>query len=116
MNLDFLRRRLGYPDLKDVEDHAVETVRLANIQRRAGIALPEANSIWVHTSGTLYQVLMLTNVHATDPRYPVTVVYQTCDQTLPVVKRGPWSRPLIHWHETMTAKPIDPGNLMHIRV
>ena len=116
MNLDFLCRRLGYPDLKDVNRIEPVGPTPEPIQHQAGIALPEANSIWVHTSGTLYQVLMLTNVHATDPRYPVTVVYQTCDQSLSVAKRGPWSRPLIHWHENMTTSPIDPENPMHIQV
>jgi NTP pyrophosphatase (non-canonical NTP hydrolase) len=57
-------------------------------------AEPEPGSYWEHTSGTVYQVLFLANLH-NNPRYPRTVIY-----------RGPngniWSRRADDWHRSMS--------------
>jgi NTP pyrophosphatase (non-canonical NTP hydrolase) len=60
----------------------------------AAISEPQPFSRWQHTSGTIYEVLFLTNRHD-NPRYPRTVIY-----------RGPngyiWSRRADDWHRSMS--------------
>lgn len=56
--------------------------------------LPTKQSKWCHHSGAIYQVLLITNLKATKPDYPVTIVYQ--DQSGEI-----WSRPLSSWYESM---------------
>ena len=60
----------------------------------AAVAEPQPFSRWQHTSGTIYEVLFLTNRHD-NPRYPRTVIY-----------RGPngniWSRRADDWHRSMS--------------
>jgi NTP pyrophosphatase (non-canonical NTP hydrolase) len=60
----------------------------------AAIAEPQRFSRWQHTSGTIYEVLFLTNRHD-NPRSPRTVIY-----------RGPngniWSRRADDWHRSMS--------------
>lgn len=53
------------------------------------------NSLWRHSSGRCYRVLMLTNQEADNPKYPVTVVYRGTNGRV-------WSRPLSDWHRSMT--------------
>ena len=58
--------------------------------------LPEANSVWEHTNGNLYIVLMIANEHTADPeKYPVSVVYQGTNGNV-------WVRPANDWHRSMT--------------
>jgi hypothetical protein len=58
--------------------------------------LPEVGSVWKHTNGGLYSVLMITNQHSQNPeRYPVTVVYSGANGNT-------WSRAASDWHRSMT--------------
>lgn len=61
-------------------------------------ALPGKDTTWQHTSGKRYVVLMLTNLDATRPDYPVTVVYEEEHR----LYSNAWSRPLADWHRSMT--------------
>ena len=60
---------------------------------------PEPGSYWQHTTGTVYQVLFLANLH-NNPRYPRTVIYQGPNGNL-------WARRADDWHRSMT--PIKPS-------
>lgn len=57
--------------------------------------IPKVTSKWRHKNGNIYTVLLVTNLAAQIDEYPVTVVY--CDERLNF-----WSRPLSHWHGSMT--------------
>lgn len=60
--------------------------------------LPSLNSLWKHSRGATYQVLLIANEATDKPsEYPVTVVYQDIEN------RKIWSRPLSRWHESMSA-------------
>ena len=57
-----------------------------------------ANSVWKHTNGNLYIVLVIANEKADESRiqqYPVTVVYGGENGNV-------WSRPLTEWHRSMS--------------
>lgn len=57
--------------------------------------IPTKGSLWLHEkSANKYRVITITNLHATDKRYPVTVVYKGHDGKL-------WSRPLSEWSNSM---------------
>lgn len=54
-------------------------------------------SVWVHTNGNVYEVLMITNKGSENPtRYPVTVVYK--NRLVGTI----WSRPLDEWARSFT--------------
>lgn len=56
---------------------------------------PNPGSIWRHTSGAVYEVLLLANEEADDPqKWPTTVVYQG------LVSRKVWARRLSGWHRS----------------
>jgi hypothetical protein len=55
------------------------------------VIMPKPQTYWTHTSGDVYQVIMITNEHSTKPDYPVTVVYQD-------IQGQVWSRPMWDWH------------------
>ena len=58
---------------------------------------PRIGSRWLHTNGSYYIVLMLTNVDSTRlEEYPVTVVYQR-EHDLSL-----WSKPLLTWATSRT--------------
>ena len=57
---------------------------------------PVAFSLWEHTVGTTYRVVSLTNMTATDERYPKTIVQENTETG------ELWSRPLSKWHASMT--------------
>ena len=57
--------------------------------------LPAEGTKWEHYNGCKYNVLMLTNLHSENEKYPVTVVYQGENGRV-------WSRPLSDWHRSMT--------------
>lgn len=60
------------------------------------VTTPELGSVWIHTNGTVYTVLNVANINATDiVRYPVLIVY--ADQRGQV-----WARPMADWHRSMT--------------
>jgi hypothetical protein len=61
----------------------------------AKLALPELQSRWQHHSGTIYEVLYITNLKASKPDYPVTVVYRDPEGVV-------WSHPLEFRHSRMT--------------
>jgi hypothetical protein len=68
-------------------------------KNNAGIEIPRPGSVWKHTSGAHYVVLLIANKHSEQPdRYPVTVVYRSIDQRV-------WSRPLSDWFRSMTILP-----------
>lgn len=55
-----------------------------------------AGSVWVHTNGNRYMVLMLANEFTEHPdRYPATVVYRGENGRI-------WSRALSDWHRSMS--------------
>lgn len=63
-------------------------------------ALPEIGSFWQHVgSEEVYCVELVTNVHATKPEWPVTIVYQDAEMRV-------WSRPAEEWHAKF--RPLDP--------
>lgn len=49
---------------------------------------------WQHRNENIYRILLLTNEHSKQARYPVTVVYQN------VANLTVWSRPLDDWHRS----------------
>ncbi len=56
-------------------------------------------SLWRHTNGNVYTVLMIANEFTENPdKYPVTVVYQGANGRV-------WCRPLSDWHRSMTPMP-----------
>lgn len=56
------------------------------------------DSIWNHTNGNEYTVLLITNEYSENQdKYPTTVVYQGKNKRI-------WSRPLLDWHRSMTLK------------
>ena len=57
---------------------------------------PVPFSLWEHSKGQTYRVVSLTNMTATDVRYPKTVVYENTETG------ELWSRPLSEWHTSMT--------------
>jgi NTP pyrophosphatase (non-canonical NTP hydrolase) len=60
---------------------------------------PEHGTYWEHTSGAIYQVLFLANLHD-NPRYPRTVVYQGPNGNL-------WARRADDWFRSMS--PVKPS-------
>jgi hypothetical protein len=57
---------------------------------------PKPNEIRKHRNGIMYRVITLTNTNSKNPKYPLTVVYQT------VSNGNLWSRPLSDWQRSMT--------------
>lgn len=55
-------------------------------------------SHWLHYSGRTYTIILLANLESTNPRYPVTVVYQGENGNI-------WSRPASDWNRSMTKMP-----------
>ncbi len=57
----------------------------------------DIGSVWLHTKGFRYKVLMLVNLQSENLiKFPPSVVYQReVDNTL-------WSRPIDNWFESMT--------------
>lgn len=54
-------------------------------------------SIWTHTNGNRYQVVLFTNIETSNTdKYPTTVVYQN------VHNLKCYSRPVADWHRSMT--------------
>lgn len=64
---------------------------------------PKPDEWWRHKNGTLYKVLMLTNL-PDEPRYPKTVVYQTVENAAraPIKYGLIWSRRFDDWHRSFT--------------
>lgn len=63
------------------------------------------HSIWRHTNGNTYEVLMHTNIETKDPvRYPTTVVYRNTKNN------AMYSRPISDWHRSMTLVYDYPSN------
>lgn len=57
------------------------------------------NSVWTHTNGNKYRILMITNTDSTNSDYQPTVVYQGENNKL-------WSRLLSNWDRSMTRLEI----------
>lgn len=59
--------------------------------------LPEHMSIWLHTSGERYRVILVANEGSDRPgEYPITIVYRRLsDNTV-------WSRPFSRWYPSFT--------------
>jgi hypothetical protein len=53
-------------------------------------------SVWAHTNGIQYRVVLHTNVEGTKPKYPITVCYQN------IANGKVYSRPLHDWARSMT--------------
>ena len=71
-------------------------------RKNFGSTIPQqevkTNSVWKHTNGNLYIVLVIANEKADESRiqqYPVTVVYGGENGNV-------WSRPLTEWHRSMS--------------
>lgn len=58
--------------------------------------LPDIGTCWQHTNGAWYNVRFYTNQCSTNPKYPLTIVYEGAGGNL-------WSRPADDWHRSMTA-------------
>ncbi len=66
---------------------------------------PELGTVWKHTNGNIYRVIMITNIKTVRPiQYPVTVVYENTDTgTL-------WSRPVEQWYRSFVRPGVGVGN------
>ena len=60
--------------------------------------VPDLETYWQHTNGARYIVRSYTNQHSTNPKYPLTVVYEGTGGKM-------WSRPAADWHRSMTPVP-----------
>ena len=61
--------------------------------------IPKPGSRWLHKSGTVYFVALVTNLGTTKPdEYPPTVVYFSENDCW-------WSRTVDRWHGSMTLLP-----------
>lgn len=74
------------------------------VYEQAAIELPRIGSIWRHTSGALYVVMMHTNDEGDDPakreKYPTTIAYVN-------VRNGKrHSRRADDWHRSFTPEPL----------
>lgn len=54
--------------------------------------IPANGTKWKHKSGTIYEVIIVTNEKATKADYPITVVYKDNEGNI-------WSRNLEKWQE-----------------
>lgn len=59
------------------------------------LSKPQIGSVWEHTSGNKYIVLLISNTDSTKPNYPETVIYKGFNGKV-------WSRPLSDWCRSMT--------------
>lgn len=74
------------------------------------LTAPAPTSVWAHTSGALYTVLMVTSApdEGKDVDFPVSVLYLGPDGRK-------WTRTLKRWHGSMTqvaGADFKPGSLM----
>lgn len=81
-----------------------ETYEPVEVYEQAAIELPRIGSIWRHTSGALYVVMMHTNDEGDDPakreKYPTTIAYVN-------VRNGKrHSRRADDWHRSFTPEPL----------
>jgi len=60
------------------------------------LELVTPKSLWWHTNGNQYVVLHVANVAYRLPGYPVTVVYQNCENGTV------WARALADWERSFT--------------
>lgn len=59
--------------------------------------LPKTWSVWEHTNGNKYRVMLVTNNNDyKSDKYPATVVYEN------IVNGTHWPRPLSDWYRSMT--------------
>jgi hypothetical protein len=54
-----------------------------------------ANTKWKHRNGLVYEVILITNIESTNPKYEKQVVYKGENGNI-------WSRPLNDWHRSFT--------------
>jgi len=65
-------------------------------QFHIGDEIIRVGEVYVHSKGTMYKVLLFTNVNTMDPKkYPETVVYQN------VINYRIYSRPTSDWFRSM---------------
>jgi hypothetical protein len=61
--------------------------------------LPAIDSRWVHHSGRIYTVTLITNSAHPSHKFPVTIVYTGEDGDV-------WSRPAYYWQRSFTREQI----------
>lgn len=54
------------------------------------MTIPEPDTLWRHIRGDICRVVLVANLGANTPSYPIMVVYQDKDKVL-------WARPLALW-------------------
>lgn len=75
---------------------AAATLRqLAAEADRLADAVPVPGSVWRHSSGRVYRVMLIAN-RPNDERYPLTVVYEDASAEV-------WTRRADDWHRSMAA-------------
>jgi len=56
----------------------------------------QPNTVWQHSNGNLYSILVVTNLHSQNPNYTPVVVYQGSSNG------HIWSRPIEDWFRSFT--------------
>jgi hypothetical protein len=60
--------------------------------------VPKTNSIWKHTNGNIYRVILITNLLTQRPdKYPITISYENI-----YLPDTPWSKKFSDWYRSMT--------------
>lgn len=62
---------------------------------------------WKHRNGNMYEILMITNRHHNNYKYPITVVSQGENGEL-------WSRRADDWHRSLILVPDYPGTQLNV--
>lgn len=86
----------GVTPLVDAEGAAFDRACRPAQPKPAAAQLPRINTEWQHTNGARYTVRSYTNQCSTNPKYPLTIVYEGNGGRM-------WSRPADDWHRSMTA-------------
>lgn len=61
------------------------------------------NSVWKHSSGIKYKVILIANEFSENEKYPITIVYQG------LANEKIWSRPLNDWYRSMSFITMSPA-------
>ena len=83
--------------LKTVD--VINNISIPNLKLLHSINLPEPGSVWLHKSGTYYQVLLVASLWGSTCTSEVSVIgYRSLSGSL-------WGRTLTRWHLSMTQLP-----------
>ena len=74
----------------------INNISIPNLKLLRGISVPEPGSVWVHNSGTYYQVLLVASLWGSTDTSEVSVIgYRS-------IRGSVWGRTLTRWHPSMT--------------